>query len=191
MNGGAARAPAGPAPRPATQGTESGLLRRCRALGLAMSAALLGACASAPPATENLALTASGRLAVRVDATAERPAQSLSAAFEWRGDGERGELTLLSPLGSRIAQARWTPQDAWLVTPEGQARFESLEALAERAFGERIPLAAWPDWLAGRPWPGAASAPLAAARCIAANRVASSPAKRSQLESAATSTSTS
>ncbi|MBL8288377.1 MAG: outer membrane lipoprotein LolB [Rubrivivax sp.] len=133
-----------------------------------MSAALLGACASAPPATENLALTASGRLAVRVDATAERPAQSLSAAFEWRGDGERGELTLLSPLGSRIAQARWTPQDAWLVTPEGQARFESLEALAERAFGERIPLAAWPDWLAGRPWPGAASAPLAAAASASA-----------------------
>lgn len=125
-------------------------------------AALLAACASAPPATGDLALTASGRLAVRVDATATRPAQNLSAAFEWRGDGERGELTLLSPLGSRLAQARWTAQGAWLITPEGQARFDSLDALAERAFGERIPLVAWPDWLAGQPWPGAASVPLGA-----------------------------
>ncbi|MFO1285954.1 MAG: lipoprotein insertase outer membrane protein LolB [Rubrivivax sp.] len=129
----------------------------------ASTAALLAACATAPPDTGSLALTASGRLAVRVDATPERPAQSLTAAFEWRGSGERGELTLLSPLGSRIAQARWTPQGAWLVTPDAQAQFDSLEALAERAFGERIPLVAWPDWLAGRPWPGAASAPLAAA----------------------------
>ncbi|MFO1266140.1 MAG: lipoprotein insertase outer membrane protein LolB [Rubrivivax sp.] len=92
---------------------------------------MLAACATAPPDTGSLALTASGRLAVRVDATPERPAQSLTAAFEWRGSGERGELTLLSPLGSRIAQARWTPQGAWL-TPDAQAQLGFAEALAER-----------------------------------------------------------
>lgn len=166
MNG-AARLLAGRPRQPSAREAAVGLLHRCRA-GLAAAvaaflAASLAACAIAPPAAENLALTASGRLAVRVDATPERPAQSLSAAFEWRGDGERGELTLLSPLGSRLAQARWTPKGTWLITPEGQAQFDSLEALAERTFGERIPLVAWPDWLAGRPWPGAASVPLPAA----------------------------
>ena len=107
-----------------------------------------------------LPLTATGRMGVRVEASAARPAQSLSAAFEWRGDGERGELTLLSPLGTQVALARWWPGEALLITPDGQTRFDTLGALAERALGERVPLVAWPDWLAGRPWRGAAWAPL-------------------------------
>lgn len=126
-----------------------------------MCALVLAGCASAPRPGDDLSFTASGRLAVRVEGSAERPAQSLSAAFEWRGDGQRGELTLLSPLGTRLALARWTPGSALLWTAEGEAHFDSLDALAERALGERVPLAAWPDWLAGRPWPGAPSTPLA------------------------------
>ena len=86
-----------------------------------------------------------------------RAAQSLTAAFEWRGDGVRGELTLLSPLGTQLALARWSPGDARLTTPEGEWRFGTLDDLAERALGERVPLVAWSDWLAGRPWPGAAA----------------------------------
>lgn len=88
----------------------------------------------------------------------------MSAAFEWRGDGARGELTLLSPLGTQLALARWSPGSALLITSDGEARFQTLEELAERALGERMPLAAWPDWLAGRPWPGASSSPLPAVR---------------------------
>jgi len=121
--------------------------------------ALLTGCASPPPASDGLVLTAAGRLSVRVEASPARPSQSLSAAFEWRGDGARGELTLLSPLGTQLAQARWAPGTAKLITPEGETRFDTLDELAERALGERVPLVAWPDWLAGRPWPGAASVP--------------------------------
>jgi len=121
----------------------------------------LAGCSHTPPADERLALTAVGRMSVRVDATPARPSQSLSAGFEWRGDGERGELSLLSPLGTQLARARWAPGLVTLLTPDGEARFETLEELAERALGERLPLGAWPDWLAGRPWPGAASMPLA------------------------------
>jgi outer membrane lipoprotein LolB len=128
----------------------------------AAAGSLLAGCAQAPvaPAT---ALTAAGRISIRIDAQGERPAQSQSASFEWRGDGERGELAVLSPLGTQLAQARWAPGDVRLVTPEGSSRYDTLEALAERAFGERLPLQAWADWLAGRPWPGAASTPLAPA----------------------------
>lgn len=114
-------------------------------------------CATPPPADDGLPFTAAGRLNVRVDATATRPAQSLTAAFEWRGDGVRGELKLLSPLGTQLARAHWSPGDARLETAEGETRFATLDDLAEQALGERMPLAAWPDWLAGRPWPGAAA----------------------------------
>jgi len=132
--------------------------RVVESVAAAVAGLVLAGCAGAPR-TEALPFTAAGRLSVRVESSAARPAQSLSAAFEWRGDGERGELTLLSPLGTQLARAHWWPGDARLVTPDGEARFDSLDALAERALGETVPLAAWPDWLAGRPWPRAPSAP--------------------------------
>ncbi|MCW5635426.1 MAG: outer membrane lipoprotein LolB [Rubrivivax sp.] len=122
---------------------------------------LLAGCATQP--APELPLTASGRMSVRVEAGTDRPAQSLTASFEWRGDGERGELALLTPLGTQLALARWRPGLVRLTTNEGEWRFDSLEALAQKAFGERLPLQAWPDWLAGRPWPGAPHLPLPAA----------------------------
>ena len=74
-------------------------------------AVLLAACATPPPAPGEAPWT-SGRLIVRVDESAGQAAQSLSAAFELRGDGESGELRLNSPLGTRVVQARWAPQPA-------------------------------------------------------------------------------
>jgi outer membrane lipoprotein LolB len=87
---------------------------------------------------------------------ADRPAQGLTAAFELQGQAERGELRLLSPLGSQLASARWAPGQALLETPAGSRAFSSLDELSLQALGEVLPLAALPDWLAGRPWPGAA-----------------------------------
>ncbi len=137
------------------------LIAKSIAMSIAVSlAASFVGCASSPPLREAPPLTAAGRLGVRVEASPDRAPQSLSAAFEWRGNGERGELTLFSPLGTQVAQARWSPGEAWLLTPDGQTRFDTLEALAARALGEAVPLHAWPDWLAGRPWAGAPSAPL-------------------------------
>ena len=90
-----------------------------------------------------------------MQATPTRPAQSLSAGFELRGGAERGQMVLLSPIGTRLALARWAPGEVTLDSGEGPQAFASLAALAEAAFGESLPLAAWPDWLAGRPWPAA------------------------------------
>ena len=97
----------------------------------------------------------SGRLSVRIAADAKQAAQSMSVAFEMRGDGHSGELRLNSPLGTRVAQARWAPGVAVLATTEGERRFETLDELSRQALGEALPLAALPDWLAGRPWPAA------------------------------------
>ncbi|MBA4176637.1 MAG: outer membrane lipoprotein LolB [Leptothrix sp. (in: Bacteria)] len=121
---------------------------------------LLAACASTPPSPHEAGWTA-GRLSLRIDAAGEAPAQSVSAAFELRGDGESGELRLNSPLGSRVASARWAPGLALLDDGKGERSFDSLAALSQQALGEALPLQALPNWLAGRPWSGAAHAAAA------------------------------
>jgi outer membrane lipoprotein LolB len=119
-----------------------------------LAAAVLAGCATPPPTADEGRWT-SGRLSVRIDATAARAARSVSAAFELRGDGNGGELRLNSPLGTRMAAARWARGVAVLTTPDGEGRYDSLDDLARQALGETLPLAALPDWLAGRPWPAA------------------------------------
>lgn len=105
--------------------------------------------------------TLTGRLAVNVAAAPDgSAARSLSAAFELQGDARVGRLNLSTPLGSLLAQARWAPGRVVLKTPQGERRFDDLDALTREALGESLPLAALFDWLRGRPWPGAPSAAL-------------------------------
>jgi outer membrane lipoprotein LolB len=98
-----------------------------------------------------------GRLSVRVDS---EPVRALSAAFELSGNAREGAMALTSPLGNTLAQARWKPNDVVLETPGSQQRYPDLDTMAERALGERVPLAALFDWLRGRPWSGARSEAL-------------------------------
>jgi outer membrane lipoprotein LolB len=125
------------------------------AAALALSA-LLAACATprAPgPADESLA----GRLSVQVAPHGGQGPRSMSATFELRGNAERGELDLSSPLGQTVAKARWAPSRAELLTSDGQRSFPDLQSLAQEALGEPLPLAALVEWLHGRPWRGAPS----------------------------------
>lgn len=125
----------------------------------ALLAVALAGCATVtlPPVPVNL----SGRLVVSVDAAAGTPARSLNAGFELRGDERDGALDLTTPLGSLVAQARWTAAGATLTTPQGTSTMPDLDTLAERSLGERVPVAALFDWLRGRPWHGAPSRPAA------------------------------
>ena len=118
------------------------------------AALLLSGCASIPPPAGAAPWT-TGRLSLRVEATAQQPAQSLSVAFELRGSGDFGELRLNSPLGTQLVAATWVPGQATRRTPQGERRFGSLEELSRQALGEPLPLSALSDWLTGRPWPGA------------------------------------
>jgi outer membrane lipoprotein LolB len=124
-----------------------------RTAGL-LAAWLLAACALAPRVPGEWT---SGRLSVNVGATPERPAQNFSAAFELRGDGAHGELRLSTPLGAQIARARWAPGEAVLDTGDGERSYASADELGLQALGERVPLDALPDWVAGHPWAGAPS----------------------------------
>jgi len=122
----------------------------------ALALALAG-CASVPRAAGEWVV---GRLSLSMAAQDAQPAQNATLSFELHGDGARGELLLYTPLGTQIAAARWAPDGASLVTADGERAFAGLDALAAGAFGalgEHVPLAALPDWLAGRAWAEAPS----------------------------------
>lgn len=87
-----------------------------------------------------------GRLALRVES---EPPQSFFAGFELSGNAGQGELRLFSPLGTTLADLRWSPQSATLTNNGETRQFESLDALATQATGSAIPIAALFQWLAG------------------------------------------
>jgi outer membrane lipoprotein LolB len=137
---------------------------RAALAGLAL-AGLAGCASVAPPAGGATVPAAppgtvfAGRLAVAIEAIGEAPPRAFFGAFELAGDAERGTLGLATPLGTAVAEARWTPGEVLLVTPRETRRHASLAALTRDALGESVPVEALFDWLRGRPWPGAASAP--------------------------------
>ncbi|HNU10684.1 MAG TPA: lipoprotein insertase outer membrane protein LolB [Rubrivivax sp.] len=133
-------------------------MRRClRAAGGVAAAALtlgLAGCATRPPADEAHPWI-SGRLSVRVAEYAGQAARGLDADFDLRGDSGQGELRLSSTLGTRLASTHWRAGEAVLDLGQGPVRYPDLASLSRAALGEVLPLQALPDWLAGRPWPGA------------------------------------
>jgi outer membrane lipoprotein LolB len=144
-------APLGPAVVPAGVAAAGGTLPTWIALAGFGALGLAGCASVAPVAQPRL----SGRLALQVEAFGDQAGRGLNAGFDLLGTAERGELRLSTLLGPQIAAAHWTPGEATLQSPDGEQRFASLEALALAVLGEALPLQAWPDWLRGRPWPGA------------------------------------
>jgi outer membrane lipoprotein LolB len=138
--------------RPALRGVRSAF-----ALLLICAIALTGCAVVRQPSAFPAGELLSGRLSVRVDATASADARSMSAAFEREGDPGAGRFGLVSPLGSLLAQARWQPGQVVLATPQGETRFADLDSLTREMLGEPLPVAALFDWLHGRPWRGAVS----------------------------------
>ena len=114
-------------------------------------------CATPPVPTDGSTASVSGRLSIQVDASPGQAANRFTAAFDLTGTAEQGKLQLNSPLGLTLASAQWGSGEALLVTPNGERRFPDLETLSRVALGENLPLRALPDWLKGRPWPGAPS----------------------------------
>jgi outer membrane lipoprotein LolB len=122
-------------------------------------AIVVAACTTVPQSRVSEGTEAlSGRLALRVEALGSEPARAFSAAFDLHGDAQTGTLGLATPLGTRLAEARWSPAEVVLVTPQATRRFADLDALTREVLGESVPIEAWFDWLRGRPWIGAPSA---------------------------------
>ena len=122
--------------------------RRRWSLGLTgslMAMAMMG-CAS-PARTERQPSSWSGRLAIQVD---DPSVPSYAAAFELEGSAIQGTLRLLSPLGTVLGQAEWSPGGAELSTGSTRETAQSLDALLLRLTGTALPVAALFDWLQGQ-----------------------------------------
>jgi outer membrane lipoprotein LolB len=132
------------------------LARRWTAALAVLLAALLSACAT-PPRPASVANASpgpwSGRLAVQV---ADKPDGSFSASFELRGNANRGELSLSSPLGGTLGVLHWQPGKAVLQSGSRVSEYGSLQELMTQVAGAPIPIAALFDWLRGidTPVPG-------------------------------------
>ena len=88
-----------------------------------------------------------GRISLQIQS---EPAQSFSASFELKGRADRGELTLISPLGNVLGILRWSPLEATLDSGSQQVqRFSSVDALMAQATGAAVPLSALFAWLQG------------------------------------------
>lgn len=111
--------------------------------GCALS--LLG-CASLPPPS-NTPNHWAGRLVLLIQDT---PVHRHSAAFELTGTITEGELNLFNPLGSTVAQARWSPNQAQLQQGQQVAAYNDMADLLQAATGAALPLAAVFDWLQGQ-----------------------------------------
>lgn len=100
---------------------------------------------SAPNSSKNDFWT--GRISLTIKS---EPEQSFSAGFELKGQSERGELTLISPLGNVLGVLRWSPGQAELDSGNRNIqRFGSVDALMVHATGADVPLAALFAWLQG------------------------------------------
>ena len=88
-----------------------------------------------------------GRISLHVKS---EPEQSFSAGFELKGRAERGELTLISPLGNVLGVLRWAPGQAELESGKRDIQhFDSVDALMAQATGAAVPLTALFAWLQG------------------------------------------
>ena len=94
-----------------------------------------------------------GRLSLRV---LQPQPEQFSANFDLHGSAETGELSIISPLGTTLAVARWTPHNAQLLQGQKVQDYASMEALTQQLTGAALPLQALLAWLDtdGPPLPG-------------------------------------
>lgn len=122
----------------------------CLALALAGCAQL-----QKTPATDPNEARLSGRISVTIAGDDINRGTGGAASFELFGDPQAGRLELTSQLGTLVARASWQPGRVVLQTPDGERRFDNLDALTREMLGEPVPVPALFDWLQARPWPAA------------------------------------
>ena len=135
-----------------------------RGVAILVATLLIAGCASPTRAVapQNIGLATTqawaGRISLQVQGTPDGvAAQSFSASFELSGQPDKGELTLISPLGNVLGVLRWAPGEAVLDPGNGKLqRFTSVEAFLAQTTGAAVPMTALFSWLQGdnTPVPG-------------------------------------
>lgn len=150
--------------------------RAAHRLAIVSSAIVLSACQhtlpavspapplQAPEALEALAAPAplrqwEGRMSIKLEAHDGREPEGLSMAFHLQLQGDAGQLSLMTPLGTQMAEIRWDAEQAVLRNSDGEQRYPTLDELSAALLGESLPLAVLPHWLDGQADPRLPSAP--------------------------------
>lgn len=147
--------------------------RATQSLALLGCAILLSACQHVPPAVPATVAEPvpadspvaeplrewEGRMSIKLDAYQGQEPEGLSLAFHLQLQGDTGQLSLMTPLGTQMAEIRWDAQQAVLRDSEGEQRYPTLEELSAALLGEALPLAMLPYWLDGQAAPTTPSTP--------------------------------
>lgn len=128
---------AAPAKAPASAGVAA---LRDTATSLAVSA----------PAPERLQF--SGRLSLRVQQAHTGAMDGGTMLFEFDGHPQEGTLLMQSVIGTTVASARWSPQGAEIITPQGTRSGPNLDDVATVLLGQHLPLEALLHWIRAKPW---------------------------------------
>jgi outer membrane lipoprotein LolB len=121
------------------------------------AAALLAACASAPPVrtTSASASVADAPFEISGRLSARHGSEAAAANFRWIHRVDRDQLTLATPFGSTLAHLEGTAAQVRLELPDGRvAEARDWEALTSRVLGAPIPLRGLAWWVRGAPHPG-------------------------------------
>lgn len=132
-----------------------------RALWAAMCCLALGGCAgwqAQDEASRMVTVQAaspqqfSGRLSLRVHQPRTGATDGGTLLFEFNGTADEGTLQLQTVIGTAVATARWTPQGAEILTPQGKRTGTTLDEVATTLLGQELPLAAILQWVRAEPW---------------------------------------
>lgn len=94
----------------------------------------------------------SGRLSLRVQQPRTGATDGGTLLFEFEGNTDEGSLVLQTVIGTAVATARWNPQGAEILMPQGRRTGATLDDVATALLGQELPLAAILHWVRAVPW---------------------------------------
>lgn len=141
---------------------------RIRLAASLLLATLLAACQTPPPAPLQLPAAQlsqlqqwQGHFSIKLGAWRQQAADGQSFTFYLQSGSDTGQLDLMTPLGTQLAQVNWNPQGSRIQSSEGTQQFDSIGAMSQELLGENVPILALPFWLQGIPSPDLPSATVA------------------------------
>ena len=119
-------------------------------LAAAVIAAFFVGCASVSPIATQPLREYEGRLALTVH---QATPQTWQARFRLEGTGAEGRLTLISPIGTTLALASWTPGSALIQRGNEVNEYPSADAMLNALIGSGIQMAQLWRWVTNDPNP--------------------------------------
>ena len=91
-----------------------------------------------------------GRIGVQTEG------RGFSGSTRWQHQAAKDSIALFSPMGGQVANIDATPKGVLLVDNDGKSySAPDAESLTQKTLGWQLPMKGLPDWVLGRPAPGA------------------------------------